>query len=80
MQLLKCIFNNRVFIQCTNGRNFAVGQRRFDCLTMILNWKGPKLADGNHEKIQIDAKDEVRSCKLLTQNIAFLRNIYKFDF
>ena len=39
--------------------NYAVQQRRLECMMLILQWKGPTLQDGETEKVNLGAQDEV---------------------
>ncbi|XP_064646454.1 ankyrin repeat and IBR domain-containing protein 1-like isoform X2 [Lineus longissimus] len=41
-----------------NTRSFTVQQRRLECLTLILQWRGATLKEGDVEKIDIGAQDE----------------------
>ena len=44
-----------------NGRNIAIQQRRLECLSLILQWRGATLKDGEVEKADLGAQDEVRT-------------------
>lgn len=35
-------------------------QRRYECLLLILQWRGPLLQDGTEERIEISFQDEVQ--------------------
>lgn len=41
-----------------NGRNFVVQQRRAECLTLVLQWRGATLADGEVERSDLASQDD----------------------
>ena len=51
--------------QSAQARNFVVQQRRAECLTMILQWRGATLKDGEIEKIDLATRDEVKHFDVL---------------
>jgi hypothetical protein len=66
-----------------NSRSFTVQQRRLECLTLILQWRGATLKDGDVEKIDIGAQDEVGICTLqffmgFASNIVFSYKITSY--
>lgn len=42
-----------------NSQYYTVRQRRCDCLNLILQWRGAVLKDGQIEKVDLAAQDEV---------------------
>ena len=44
-----------------NPQYYPVQKRRMDCLHMILQWRGAELKDGEVEKMDLGALDEVYS-------------------
>ena len=40
--------------------NLVLQQKRAECLNLILQWRGPALGDGEEEKVDLGAQDEVR--------------------
>jgi hypothetical protein len=47
--------------------NFVVQQRRSECLALILQWRGATLQDGEVEKVDLGAQDEVTLQTLIFQ-------------
>ena len=43
-----------------NARSVHVSSRRTECLHSLLKWRGATLSEGQLEKIQLDAQDEVK--------------------
>ena len=48
-----------VCLTSVSCRTYALQQRRLECLMLILQWRGPKLANGEYERVQLDTCDEV---------------------
>lgn len=44
----------------TNAQSVHVDKRRADCLSYLLKWRGATLAEGQLEKVDLAAQDEVR--------------------
>lgn len=44
----------------SNAQSLPVCKRRADCLTHLLKWRGATLAEGQVEKINLAAQDEVK--------------------
>ena len=44
-------------------------QRRTECMTLILQWRGATLQDGEIERVDISTQDEVGEVNLLILNI-----------
>jgi len=44
----------------TTDQSYAQKLRRDECLLVILQWSGTRLADGSMERVDLVAKDEVR--------------------
>lgn len=44
----------------TNAQSVHVDKRRADCLSYLLKWRGATLAEGQIEKVDLAAQDEVR--------------------
>jgi len=41
-------------------QSYAQKLRRDECLLLVLQWSGTRLADGSMERVDLIAKDEVR--------------------
>ncbi|KAK2176050.1 hypothetical protein NP493_690g02041 [Ridgeia piscesae] len=48
----------------SSGNTFSVQQRRAECLTLLLHWRGAVMADGVVEKVDLDAEDEKQNTPL----------------
>ena len=54
-----------------NSQFYNVQKRRVECLNMILNWRGATLHEGQVEKIDVGAADEVCVHFVLTSFLMF---------
>ena len=39
--------------------NYAIQQRRLECLSLVLQWRGATLENGEVERVDLSAQDEV---------------------
>lgn len=47
----------------SQAQYYPIQRKRADCLQMLLNWRGATLKDGEVEKIDLAAQDEVSGVK-----------------
>lgn len=52
-----------------NPQYYPVQRRRLECLNMMLQWRGAELKDGEIERVDLAAVDEV--CKALQSSFSF---------
>ncbi|XP_030759778.1 ankyrin repeat and IBR domain-containing protein 1-like [Sitophilus oryzae] len=59
----KNIFNETV-LHCAchiiHNTNYSAQDRRAACVQLLIHWRGSKLSDGNREKIDLSAQDQVK--------------------
>lgn len=48
----------------TNRISYAIQQRRLECLSLVLQWRGATLENGEVERVDLSATDEVSFCYL----------------
>ncbi len=59
-----------------NCYSIALQQRRLECLTLILQWRGAKLRDGEVEKVDLAAQDEVGHT---VTDVSLIPNVFMID-